>query len=69
MAKFKEFLLNFTVAHRLALDGGADFDPESVSENDKRPYYPRVLEHVRRESRWLHIADPFSSASMMVNSF
>ena len=51
MAKFKEFLLNFTVAHRLALDGGADFDPESVSENDKRPYYPRVLEHVRRKLR------------------
>lgn len=46
MTKFKDFLLNFTVAHRLALEAGADFDPEEVSENDKLPYYPRVFQQV-----------------------
>ena len=46
MDKFKDFLLNFTVEHRLAYDAGDDFDPEAVSDVDKLPYYPRVLQQV-----------------------
>lgn len=46
MVKFKDFLLNFTVAHRLKIDRGEEFDAEALTDDDKRPYYPRVFQQV-----------------------
>ena len=42
--KFRDFLVNFTIGHRKALEAGEYFDPAVLSDEDRRPYYPRILE-------------------------
>ncbi|KAI3649918.1 hypothetical protein MP228_005550 [Amoeboaphelidium protococcarum] len=46
IVKFKQFLGGFTMSHRLQFEAertGQEFDPSALREDDRLPYYPRVL--------------------------
>lgn len=54
MMKFKDFLLNFTLAHRIRYEVGEEFfDEDSVTNNDKIPYYPRILTQVKTHTNFI----------------
>jgi hypothetical protein len=50
MTKFRNFLLNFTIADRIQWEQDTNnrvgIAIESLSDEDRRPYYPRVLRQV-----------------------
>lgn len=51
MMKFKDFLLNFTLAHRIQYDLDNEIEVSmlnaDLTDSERAPYYPRILAQVR----------------------
>ncbi|KAJ3331316.1 hypothetical protein HDU76_003498 [Blyttiomyces sp. JEL0837] len=57
-SSFREFLLRFTMAHKYeylndkaAKDDMDDSEPHPITDEDKRPFYPALLEQMRNNER------------------